>query len=204
MDNNLGDRIKFARNKAGFTQVELAKKIGITYPTLNKYERNHRVPNSQILSRIAKELHCNPGWLLTGEGNMLYESSALNATAVSNIPVLGRVPAGFPDRVSEEIVEYISLSKIPSRAYALIVKGSNMGPNIKDGDYAIFSPHSDIQNGDIIVVNDEWGESTLKRYRTKDDEVLLSSDNPEYPTHRLIETYKVIGKVIEIWRKVKF
>jgi repressor LexA len=204
MDKKIGERIKIARNKAGLTQEGLAKKVGITYPTLNKYERNHRIPNSQILGRIAKELHCNPGWLLTGEGDMLGEPSALNTIPVSNIPVLGRVPSGFPDRVSEEIIEYISLPKIPSGAYALIVKGNSMGPNIKDGDYAIFIPNSNIENGDIVVAIDEWGESMLKRYRTKDDEVLLVSDNPEYPTHRLTEKNKIVGKVIDIWRRIKF
>jgi SOS-response transcriptional repressor LexA len=135
---------------------------------------------------------------------MLSESPVHDTISVANIPVLGRVPSGFPDRVSEEIIEYISLPKIPSGAYAFIVKGNSMGPNIKDGDYAIFSPNSNIQNGDIIVVIDEWGESMLKRYRTKDDEILLVSDNPEYPSHRLTGTYKIVGKVIDIWRRIKF
>jgi repressor LexA len=204
MSIKLGDRIKKARNKAGFTQEELSKKVGITYPTLNKYERNRRVPNSQILSLIAKELHCDPGWLLVGESDIFPESQAADAIRVSNIPVLGRVPSGFPDRVSEEIIEYISLPKIPPGAYALVVKGNNMGPNIKDGDYAIFFPDTNIQNGDIVVVINEWGESSLKKYRMRDDEVILVSDNPEYPTHRLTGEYKIVGKVIDIWRRVKF
>jgi SOS-response transcriptional repressor LexA len=203
MDNNIGDRIKIARNKAGFTQGELAKKVEIAYPTLNKYEKNHRIPNSQILGRIAKEVHCNPGWLLTGEGDVFREPLTSDTIPAANIPVLGRVPAGFPDRVSEEIVQYISLPKIPSGAYALIVKGNSMGPNIIDGDYAIFVPDSNIINGDIIVVIDEWGESILKRYRTKEGKVLLVSDNPEYP-NRPAEMYKIVGKVIDVWRRVKF
>jgi repressor LexA len=200
----LGDRIKKARNKAGFTQEELANKVGITYPSINKYERNRRVPNSHILSLIAQELHCDPGWLLTGEKDISQESHTADAIHVSNIPVLSRVPSGFPDRVAEEIIEYISLPKIPSGAYAIVVKGNSMGPNIRDGDYAIFFPDTNIENGDIVVVIDEWGESTLKRYRIKDAEVLLVSDNPEYPTHRLTEKYKIVGKVIDIWRRIKF
>jgi len=204
MDTYLGERIKIARKKAGLTQGELAKKVGITYPTLNKYEKNHRVPNSQILDRIARELNCDPGWLLSGAGDILRGSTDLDTLSVSNIPVLGRVPAGFPDRVSEEIIEYIRLPKIPLGAYALIVKGNNMSPNIKDGDYAIFFPDSHIGNGDIIVVIDEWGEYSLKRYRMKDDEVLLVSDNPEYPTYGLTGKHKIVGKVIDIWRRIKF
>ena len=67
-DKNLGIRIKEARNKAGLTQEVLAKMLGIAYPTLNKYEKGHRIPDAELLSRIAKELKCDPAWLLTGEG----------------------------------------------------------------------------------------------------------------------------------------
>jgi SOS-response transcriptional repressor LexA len=204
MDNSLGDRIKIARKKAGLTQGELAKKVGITYPTLNKYEKNRRVPNSQVLDRIARELNCDPGWLLSGAGDIPRASTAFDSLSVSNIPVLTRIPTEFPDRVSEEIIEYICLPKIPSGAYALIVKGNNMSPNIKDGDYAIFFPNIPIGHGDIIVVIDEWGEWSLKRYRMKGDEVLLVSDNPEYPTYGLAGKYKIVGKVIDIWRRIRF
>lgn len=65
----LGERIKKARKKANLTQQELAKRINISYPTLNRYERGHVIPGADILAKIAKELACDPGQLLTGEND---------------------------------------------------------------------------------------------------------------------------------------
>jgi len=62
----LGERIKFYRNKSGLTQNELAEKLKISYPTLNKYEKGHRIPDAYLICRIAEILHCDPGFLLTG------------------------------------------------------------------------------------------------------------------------------------------
>jgi len=62
----LGDRIKCYRNKLGLTQGELAEKLKISYPTLNKYEKGHRIPDAYLICRIAEILHCDPGFLLTG------------------------------------------------------------------------------------------------------------------------------------------
>lgn len=70
MDNKIGERIKKARKRAGFTQEALAEKLGIAYPTLNKYEKSHRTPDSALLSRMVTILDCDAGWLLTGEGSV--------------------------------------------------------------------------------------------------------------------------------------
>lgn len=43
----------------------------------------------------------------------------------------------------------------------------------------------------------------LKRYREKDGKIYLTSDNYEYPTITPNEHYKIIGKVIAVWRKIK-
>lgn len=56
----LGKRIKIARLKKGITQEELAQRLGISYPTLSKYENEHRIPDAILLSHMAKELDCNP------------------------------------------------------------------------------------------------------------------------------------------------
>ena len=117
------------------------------------------------------------------------------------IPVLGSVPAGFPGLVSESILEYIYLPDVPKGSFALKVSGNSMSPTVNDGDYVIFVSPEDVKSGDIVIVNNEWGESFLKRYRVKDEIPLLSSDNPEYPTVRPNENYKIMGKVVDIWAR---
>lgn len=67
MDKNLGERIKWARYKAGLSQGELSQRLGIAYPTLSKYEQNHRIPDAKLLDKIVEELACDPAWLLTGK-----------------------------------------------------------------------------------------------------------------------------------------
>src|SRR3970040_473566 len=67
MANNIGNRIKTARKRAGITQGDLAKRVGVSLQTLNKYEKGHRTPDARLLGSIVKELGCDPGWLLSGE-----------------------------------------------------------------------------------------------------------------------------------------
>ncbi len=197
---SLGNRIKRARNRAGLTQVELAGKLEIAYPTLNKYERGHRIPDASLLSRMAKLLECDPGWLLSGEDP---DSDKNSFSYVKQTPVLNKITDSFPDRVSEEACEYISLPDIPLGSFSLIVKGENMSPAIRENDYVIFNPSANIENGDIIIVNNEWGESMLRRYCTKKSEVFLVSDNPEYQPVMFDGKFKIIGKVVAVWRKIK-
>jgi len=127
------------------------------------------------------------------------------ALATRAIPVLGKVPAGFPNECREEIIEYISLPNIPAGAYALIIHGESMSPTIRNGDYVIFLPGADaVKSGDVVIVNNEWGESMCKRYREKDDEQLLVSDNAEYQAVKPNSHFEILGKVIKVWRDIRF
>ncbi len=83
MNKKLGERIKEARTRAGMNQQELAQKIGIAGPTLSKYEKGHRIPDAVLLNQMVKALKCDPGWLLTGEGEMITEEPSRYEPAVS-------------------------------------------------------------------------------------------------------------------------
>lgn len=50
----LGERLKKARNNKGLTQIEAAKKLGVTNGALSGYERNYRDPDTNMLKQMAE------------------------------------------------------------------------------------------------------------------------------------------------------
>ncbi|MBI3584240.1 MAG: helix-turn-helix transcriptional regulator [Nitrospinae bacterium] len=203
---NIGDRIKQVRKAQHLTQQAFARILGITQGFYTGIETGKYSTSNEILTCITSNFNINLNWLLTGEGEMYKRLPIPKAKPTVLVPVLGRVPAGFPNEIPEnEITEYVHLPDAPPGSFVLIVKGDSMSPKIKDGDYVIFKPNGEIKSGDVIVVNNEYGETMLKKYYVdKNGDVLLVSENPEYPAFKPNEHYSIIGKVIDGWRKVKF
>lgn len=48
-----GDRIAYLREQRGYTQEELANRLGISRSALSHYEKNRREPDLQTLNAIA-------------------------------------------------------------------------------------------------------------------------------------------------------
>ena len=116
--------------------------------------------------------------------------------------------AGTPSQVGEYTGEYISVPDIPEESKAIIVVGNSMvrpdGGGIVDGEYAIFSMQLEPHHNDIVVVNDEFGDSMLRRLKKlQDGSYLLTSDNPSYPPVTPNGAYRVVGVVIETWHRKK-
>ena len=81
----LGKRIKEAREFLGIGQKEFAKKIGIIYQTLSKYERSEIKPTTEILTKLTEIHGININWLLTGNGNMFIEEEKKSNTKANEI-----------------------------------------------------------------------------------------------------------------------
>lgn len=203
MSIELGQRIRLARKGKKLTQEKLAKILGIAYPTLNKYENAHRTPTADLLAKTAAVLECDPGWLLSGGDDDINKLLKSKGISVYRTPVLNKISTDFPNDVSRETATYICVQDIPEGAYSLIMKGESMSPTIRDGDYIIFMPGEAIQDGDVVVFLNEWKEAILKRYRDKEGEIYMVSDNPEYSWVKLQKECKIIGKVIGALRRIK-
>ncbi|WP_158968781.1 helix-turn-helix domain-containing protein [Chachezhania sediminis] len=63
-----GDRIAGAREAAGLSQAELARRIGIKKSTLSGWEQDLSEPRANRLQMMAGLLNVSITWLLTGEG----------------------------------------------------------------------------------------------------------------------------------------
>ncbi|KQI67817.1 XRE family transcriptional regulator [Loktanella sp. 3ANDIMAR09] len=63
-----GDRLTAARDAAGMSVSDLAKKLGVKTGTVNAWEEDLKEPRANRLSMMAGMLNVSLGWLLTGEG----------------------------------------------------------------------------------------------------------------------------------------
>jgi transcriptional regulator with XRE-family HTH domain len=66
-----GDRVAAAREAAGMTQEQLAKRMGIKLKTLRAWEDDLSEPRANKLSMMAGMLNVSIMWLLNGEGDGL-------------------------------------------------------------------------------------------------------------------------------------
>lgn len=64
-----GDRVAGAREAAGMTQAQLARRLGVKKTTLNGWEQDMSEPRANKLSTMAGLVNVSIMWLLTGEGD---------------------------------------------------------------------------------------------------------------------------------------
>lgn len=126
--------------------------------------------------------------------------------AVRPIPVLNTVPAGYPETAFDDYVKEWVLIPIKiddDNAFALQISGNSMEPIIKNGDYVIISPNSNIDSGDIAAfrINDKV---TIKKFLREDGKTYLLSENSKYPPIILEEGDELIsiGRVVYQLKKL--
>jgi SOS-response transcriptional repressor LexA len=205
---SIGRRIKAARQAKGLTQKDFAASVGIVQGFLSGIEREKKKPSDTLLIALCHYYRINEEWLYTGAGDMFREpditGGTIETSPATKTPLLKKIPEGFPEKVNqEEMKDYVLLPNVPEGCYATIAYGDFMAPTIRDGDLVTFSPAENIENGDIVLVNNRWGDAILRKYRLKGTEVFLVSDNPVYSHFKPDPETRMIGKVLEVWRKIK-
>ncbi|HEY7163481.1 MAG TPA: transcriptional repressor LexA [Candidatus Binatia bacterium] len=125
-------------------------------------------------------------------------------TAVKEIPVLGRVPAGKPFLSEENMEGYLTIANDlgAGKLFALKVKGDSMiNAGILDGDQVIVKQQSTAENGQIVCALIE-GEATLKRFYKKDGVITLKAENEKYGPITVAQgEFRIVGRIVGLQRK---
>lgn len=120
------------------------------------------------------------------------------------VPVLGYIAAGQPIFASEQVIDFeyfpAAAGYREGEVFALQVKGDSMiGARIYDGDKVIIKVQPEVADGEIVVVNVDGDNATLKRVKRINGKVLLLSENPNYePIVISSEQARICGKVISV------
>lgn len=64
-----GDRLATARDAAGLSQSQLARRLGVKLATLRGWENDVSEPRANRLQMLAGMLNVSLGWLLTGDAS---------------------------------------------------------------------------------------------------------------------------------------
>ncbi|MGS4944145.1 helix-turn-helix domain-containing protein [Meridianimarinicoccus sp. RP-17] len=68
-NSTLGDRLAGAREAAGMTRAELARRMGLKLSTIDKWEDDLAEPRANRLQMLSGLLGVSLTWLLTAEGD---------------------------------------------------------------------------------------------------------------------------------------
>lgn len=63
-----GDRLAAAREQAGLSQSDLAKRLGVKLSVLEAWEQDLKEPRANRLQMLSGMLNISLSWLLTGQG----------------------------------------------------------------------------------------------------------------------------------------
>lgn len=123
----------------------------------------------------------------------------------SDVPVLGRAPAGHPSEQPEIHEGTLLLPwRFGGKAFAIRVTGDSMrDAHVLHGDLVVVDPERGAADGDIVLAM-LGGEHTLKRLRLGASGWELESANPSFP--RLVpadEGDRLIGCAVALVRKME-
>ena len=207
---SLGNNIKYARKAAGLTQEDIAREIGVSKQTVQKYESGIITTiSSDKIEIIAKLLRTTPAKLMGWEDNTSAQSFKLFSPNVTDdvvtFPVLGSIAAGYNEMAIEDwsgetidVPRSFLKGRSKSDFFVLKVHGDSMYPTYHTDDKVLILRQTFVErSGDVGSVIYDGECATLKRVEIFDDMVRLSPLNPSYPPKELtganLEQYHIIG-----------
>ncbi|WP_310599036.1 S24 family peptidase [Desulfobulbus sp.] len=199
VDLEFAAEIKKARIKAGLSQERFGKLFEISKGYVLMLENGQRSP-SVLLKKEIKQ------WLESELSSKTIETSFGGSTmeVCYQIPILDRVSSGITQELSEYTGEYLAVPGAPKDCFALRVHGEAMAPIIRHGDYVLFVIDRVARQGDVVVVNDDFGDSIIRKLKEKKGDLFLVSENPDYPAVKPNEEYRIMGVVVDVWRRIPF
>ena len=204
--NNIVKRIKKRRLELEYSFQDLADKTNMSKSTLQRYETG-AIKNLPLdkLEVLASALQTTPSYLM-GWDEKEEETPKAKVKGVK-IPVLGRVAAGVPIEMIEDVLDYEEITEDMAKHgeyFALKIQGASMTPRIWNNDVVIVKQQDDAENGDIVIAAINGDDAVCKRLQKYNDGIALISLNPVYDPIYLKKDeidekpVRILGKVVEL------
>lgn len=191
------------RDARGVRDADVALAAGIPKSTFTEWKKGRSQPKLEKLQKIAGFFDVPVSYFF----DQIDDTPKPSTDHTHWIPVLGRVAAGIPAEMVEDVIDYEEIDDSVGEAFALVIAGDSMEPKLSRGDVVIVRRQEDVESGDVAVVAVNGSDATCKKIVKREDGVLLvplnPSFDPQFFSDEEIRTLPVtiLGKVIESRRK---
>lgn len=199
------ENIKSFREKCGFSQEELAIKVGYKdRSSIAKIEAGLVDLSQSKIAAFAAALCVTPAQLMgIADANRDRPDNVIPLPQMKRWKVLGSTACGQPIFKELEDESVLAPANIDADFVFRCEGDSMIGARILDGDI-VFVKHCNVDNGQIAVVR-VGEEYTLKRIYRGPDYLELRAENPKYAPIIIRgeqENAEIIGKAVQFLSRV--
>lgn len=209
----IGDRVKLLRVSKGWTQDELAKKLGYKSKSSVAHIENGRdIPRSMIVT-LADILDTTPSYLMGWDdekkeqatddlSTLMSQYDNIKPIRLKRFPMLGEIACGEPIWADEDRESFVMADMDINADFCLTAKGDSMiNARIHHGDVVFIKQMPIVENGEIAAVIID-NEATLKRfyYYPEKNKLVLNPENPTFEPlvymGEELNDIRVLGKAV--------
>jgi DNA (cytosine-5)-methyltransferase 1 len=170
-------------------------------PTIEEIRKNLKLKAVSTIHEHINSLK-EKGYLSKSENSARSLSPKREIKSIIEIPIIGRIAAGYPIEAIENMEETVSIvnpdMKLSDGYYALRVVGDSMiDEGIFDGDIVVIKKQSTAENGQTVVAIIDDNEATLKKLYREKNRIRLEPRNP-YMQPLFRTDVEVRGVVVQV------
>lgn len=198
------DRYCQIRDARGLRDADVVKGTGIGKSTFAEWKSGRSRPKIEKLQKLA-DFFGVPLEYFTGR---VPQEPDPTTDHTRWVPVLGRVAAGVPAEMVEDVLDYEEIEESLGEAFALMIRGTSMSPVLVPDDVVIVKKQDDVESGAVAVVSVNGDDATCKKIVKTEGGVILQPLNPDYDPLFFSDEeiaalpVRILGRVVEIRRKL--
>jgi transcriptional regulator with XRE-family HTH domain len=203
MKSTLAQRLRAARTAINpqITQRDVAKRMNLSPSAVNLWESGKTEPSASDLAELSRWFQVSTDWLLGVDDATRPATRARH----SETPLIYTVPVVPPtalvrwhwDTVTDILQTAVAYPA--NTAAAILVSSDALTSTCPTGCYAVVSKGHDVKAGQVVLaVLSKASEPMLRKYVREGGTELLIADDMRYPSYRLDDGVKIIGRVTEV------
>ncbi len=194
----VGERIRAARDRKGWSQVELASRSELNKETINRMELGANTSMDSMVAvafALGEDLARLLGPRSVGRDDVTDEHLDVSGYVRDDLPVIfegDATPTGgtYWDEEGRLLAQITARISRPAgltdkQAYGVRVRGDSMRPKYEPGDVLVVSPNMPVRTGLRCYVQLKSGERLIKQVRRTIGGWLLESINQAYESREV-------------------